>query len=287
MSHQEQCMAAVLNVRQQLKKLTTDAVVRNKVSELVDVRDAAAELRGQIKELNKVRRTEGTGQAGRDCDFIHNMTQSAIEMAGTGDLESDEIPSIKKTCMSKLLGIKRALEEAAAAAKSKEENAAEREARSIRDLISNSQEIKRLATWKSHLPKAAHSLGDKKTVLFRMPVVVLLNFPVGSERLEDVGLSITMVGGYPVFFDQAVIGLNVAKIEEEDYDRDDFLDSTIRALSKRLGTKMVVVADPIVHHSAPGLSFYWVMPDKELGRLQKIIRTKNNQLSIKEWGFPF
>jgi hypothetical protein len=271
--------------------MTTDVVVRRKISELENVRDAAAQLRGLIKELNKVKRTEETRLAGHTCDFIHNMVQSAIEMANGGDLESDEIPGIKKNCMSKLLEIKKALEISAQESKQNEERTVEeraaREANTVRDLISNSQEIKKLATWKSHLPKAAHSLGDKKTVLFKMPVVVLLNFPVGSDRLEDVGMSLTMVGGYPVFFDQTIIGLNVAKIEQDDYEKEAFLESTLKALSKRLGTKMTVVADPIAHHSASGLSFYWVMPDRELGRLQKIIQTKNNQLSIKEWGFPF
>lgn len=131
--------------------------------------------------------------------------------------------------------------------------------------------------------KDINQMGDKKLVMFDIPVIPITEYPLDIRKLHQIGITAEPVGGlYVVMLKQKIIGINPKAIKESKQKIDEYLEKTLVHINERTGKKWQYVSDNPQSYQSRGLQFYWIMEQVRLTRLIQLTHAP-----IDEWGFPF
>lgn len=148
-----------------------------------------------------------------------------------------------------------------------------------------------------HSTKAADlaDIANKPFLIARAPIIPA-DDRMRAETLLRVGFNAESLGGYPVFCDQLVIGLNprhvlgdhsgevkgllAGKVLREEADR------LRKLLQKKMNQKLNFVSDKSYSPKAGAMgTWFWLMTDTDIDRLIKV--SPGNRITITRWGFAF
>lgn len=148
-----------------------------------------------------------------------------------------------------------------------------------------------------HSSKAADlaDIANKPFMISRAPIIPA-DDRMRAETLLRVGFNAESLGGYPVFCDQLVIGLNprhvlgdhsgevkgllAGKVLREEADR------LRKLLQKKMNQKLNFVSDKSYSPKAGAMgTWFWLMTDTDIDRLIKV--SPGNRITITRWGFAF
>lgn len=291
-------------LKQQFHKITAKTNDLTFQSVLPAKSKALKEIADLCHEAHALLQTARKAQNGRDSESkallvqlatMHNSAQSLLEMASSGDAGSEMIPEFKQE-MAKYIAdfsrLAKELEQAnvgkeqrrtqyeATAATPEEANAEEQRIRREAEENRALQQFDRYATQMPH--KDAHAMGSKKLVLFDMPVIPLVETPIGAHQLKAAGFDSVPIGMYNVLNKQRIVGVNPLALKAEGIEISDFVDQVLKNLSERKGGRWMCVSETPSVYKNLGLQFFWVMESAKLTRLLKLTRGP-----VDEWGFPF
>lgn len=137
--------------------------------------------------------------------------------------------------------------------------------------------------YKTKMPvKDANQMGDKKLVMFDMPVIPLVPTMLTETILKSIGLDGENVGMYTVIKNQRILAINPKALKAEKQTVEEFVKQVLHNLSERKGSTWNWVTESPATYRASGLQFIWIMEGRKLSRLLKLVHG-----GIDEWGFPF
>lgn len=258
----KECTAALGNIEGALGKLSKGSLRRS--NDFEEVKTTAYTLRESLRDFNKTRRLADVRELIADCEYIHNRAQSALDLIGVGELSPDEVPEIKKLCMSRLIKVRVGMTELSAGdipqRKQTVEEIFEHGSVDIRRLLHDPRlegEINELKRWRTHLPPGSHSMKQKALKKY-LPVIAITSKPMSKDALREAGFSVQILGNYPVLHNQLVLALNPRTIRDSGHDLDEYAMSTLEALRRKEGKKLLPVSEePASHPAAQGIQFYW------------------------------
>lgn len=266
-------------LRMSIAKLAVRESEPEKHKRLVTASVRAKDFAAQIKAYSKGRSTPELREAVNAAGIIANSLVSIREAHEAYDASEDDLKQVQATCGQHLEKIEAWFVSATAAP-------AKVEAVNLKNMPT--QHFQQYLKFKSRLPSAA-SMKREKLRFKRLvsPVVVIFNNPMAasSQVLDDLGFEVTSDGDYVVMHGQEIWAVATEVLQESDAwegDEELYIKRCLATYQRRTGVKGVVLGTEhrmkIGHPSTPGISYYWVMPERQFKALPS---------SLKEWGFPF
>jgi len=245
---------------------------------------------------------DAKGSEKKLLEHSHNLVLSFLEGASTGDVDMDDV----KTLRSDLIAAQRA--HVARVAKAEKADTVHKDRRDLDeyqpapdkyDPGEGAKEVyEKYSKWANTLQKNAKSFTAE-----RMPVVVLTPGVPDQAKLRKTGLSDDLLFGYPVLKNQILIGFNSTylnqyrkgykKYEKEvknnlpittslDVDWESVNDFMARELRERFGRDFVMMGPA---HKHGNLFWIWMADSRELKRLNGTTGTQT--FSVSDWTLPF
>lgn len=264
-------------VRAALSKVNDSSLARTET--LDAVQEQVSALRSTLRTYNKNARAKAISGMARDCDLIFNKIQSALDMIETRDLDTHDLSHIKSQCVGYVLGMQSNLTEYKEKPKATSSRGQERV---LSDSVGDPEDYQ-MERWRAHIPTMT-SVKHKKSFLFTIPVVGIMNMPVEEARFKSAGFQVQMLNGHPMFLNQSVLGLNASALADIDTNIKDYKEKAISAISRKTGrTYQFVVDKGITHKMLKGIMLFWIMPASQLDNLHKAGKGRS---IVREWGLP-
>jgi hypothetical protein len=117
-----------------------------------------------------------------------------------------------------------------------------------------------------------------------LPVLAIFEGAVPVKRLEEAGLPVENMNGYPVFLHQTILCVRTHVLDQLRFDRKRYIETVIRRINERSGAndKFVLATDVGMAHAKHKVYMYWLIPSKVQNEM---LKTTNSPL--REWGLPF
>lgn len=132
---------------------------------------------------------------------------------------------------------------------------------------------------------ALDAIRNRPNVLCMAPIIPVLAGRLDLAKLKAAGIKCEMVGGYPMIYDQRIIGVNRDAIQADTRGKP---ERAIEAATRYMVSLRDAVA-PLTMVSAKaqayaGGSWYWVADRQTLRALQQ---AAGGNINISDWGFGF
>lgn len=239
----------------------------------------AAALRTSLREFNSGHKLKSVRELIMNADRIYNRVQSAVDMSEMGDLDSSLVERVHSACNNDLAALSHGIKSLAVAEVKQEKD----EHYSASDMMTDSDEIRNLGTWKTHLPEMT-KVANKKSFIMTIPVVAILKSPVKSQAFDSAGFDYRIINGHPMFLNQTVLGVNSALVKDSDTTIEAYRNSIIKSLSRKMGRRMLFVSEKgIISKELKGFMLFWLMPSHDIDLLSKACKGH----VPSEWGLPF
>jgi len=250
-------------------------------------------------------------------DYCHNAVESALEALEEGDLEVDDLRSVKAQVGSRLHDLLRvavALEDervGSAPVKLKEGlsrsmewndglNAAMEQAKARETVVvdtndPNQAESDRKATrtmeqakgvlaevqhFKDLLPNVKTS--RKKFQVLKLPVAPVFEGFINREDLAQAGFDIRVMETYVILKGQPVVGINQRYLKKRGLTPLNYLKRIQHLLTERLGFSFVP-SETTATHEGTGFSYIWLIPESQYNHMVGTDRS----MKIRGWGLGF
>lgn len=117
-------------------------------------------------------------------------------------------------------------------------------------------------------------------VLLKLPVIPIVA-SYSTKAFDRINLKYKVIGDYIVLEEQLVLGINRPMLAKSDYTEDEYVETAIAQINKRLGRRYVKAYE---RHAvgAYGFLYYWLMEERIL---DVVLRATHG--GADAWGFPF
>ena len=153
--------------------------------------------------------------------------------------------------------------------------------------------FKRNASHESKLPNARKD--SDEFVILKLPVYPQMAKPASKEQFNEAGLK---VGGNDGFYiqleDQLLLGVNTSKLKEQKQKLHKYVQHIVSVISQKRGQVFHVIGSDdhdltgagreIQGGKSPGFVYYWLMPDRDLSKLTRVLQRSNNSFDVDDWG---
>lgn len=217
----------------------------------------------------------------KEIDITYNHSQSLAEAVFEGDVGLKEIAAYKQQVVARLDSVLTQVEATPVIT----QLASTEEVELAGDYLADAgSKISKYSKYKALLPKT-NSKASPMLKILKLPLIGVFDPFITADDINAAGLDAEQLGMYPVIEDQMVLAINIKKLEQEDQKVADYLKLVLGQLSKKVGQKVVLVAEWGNRVGGVGYQYYWVMPDKLLTKLLKA--HKSGHTAIDDWGFAF
>lgn len=133
------------------------------------------------------------------------------------------------------------------------------------------------------LGREAQNKRDKPAFMIELPVVPIFDGMVTPEMLQQAGLPVERMDGYPVLLRQRLIALRTELADKMNIERDVYLKRLIARIEEHSPQNWTLVSDTGMSNAKHALFFFWIMPEKTLNAMTAA--SKGN--ALREWGLAF
>jgi hypothetical protein len=124
----------------------------------------------------------------------------------------------------------------------------------------------------------------QSAILIDAPVIPVYDQNMGlRQKLQEAGLPVEELGGYPVLLKQRLLCLDTGKLEDRGMDKKEFIQQLLDKLNSGSGANWQMVSDDALANARHGRLLYWLMPSKNLEAL--VSATGGNLM--RSWGTAF
>lgn len=276
--------------RKRLKTLVRKETREDRQNRLRSVEASSRRLYQAVKAKFK-RTSPQTASLVDDALWLANAALSAREAHRALDLPTVELVALRNQALAKLESLAEGL-------------VPDTEVTGTRLADLEASHFRQYIKFKARLPTETSMVrAGLRFKALTLPLVVMFSRPVKRQQLEEEGFEADDAGGDPQYFrgdnsgltnvssgfiilrDQtvwAVCGKMLKESETWEGDEEEYLRRLLNLYRKRTGSTGVVMGpenkQKIGHAATKGITYYWVMPQREQRALPA---------SIKDWGFPF
>lgn len=148
----------------------------------------------------------------------------------------------------------------------------------------NDNDVKALQTTAT-AKGALDAIRSRPNVLCMAPIIPVLAGRLDLNKLRAAGVRCEMVGGYPMIYDQRVIGVNKDAIQADARGKPErAIEAATRymvSLREAVAPLTMVAARAVAH---AGGSWYWVA---DRGTLRALQQAAGGNINVTDWGFGF